>query len=409
MKILYLHQYFKKPSEQGGTRSYDLAKSLSNMGFEIEIVTSTSNLKMKTSSRWNTTTMSGFTVHYLYLPYGDHLSYAKRILVFIEFLRHAIFKVLSLNADVLLATSTPLTIGIPALIKRMLHRTPYIFEVRDVWPEAVIAIGAITNKPIQFLLYLLENVIYKNSSAIVPLSIDMKKSIVTRYPSLHVQDIEVIENISEIDRFNVVYNTKTELLWAEYGISQRFTILYAGTFGKVNGIEYVIHLAEKILALDSSIAFVLVGDGAEKHNLVHMSKNRNVHNRNVYFLDPVPKGELAELYSVSSMGSSFVIPVQELWGNSANKYFDSFASAKPILINYGGWQAEEIKEKDVGYILPPRIDDINDKVIIDFINYTFDTQRLKNQSQNALKLAQDKYSLHLAVQKYIKVINRVLK
>ena len=86
MKILYLHQYFKFPSENGGTRSYDLATGFAEKGYEIEIVTSTSDPEYNQAKRWVKLQKDGLIVHYIYLPYGNHLSYFKRSLVFFQFL-----------------------------------------------------------------------------------------------------------------------------------------------------------------------------------------------------------------------------------------------------------------------------------------------------------------------------------
>ena len=172
------------------------------------------------------------------------MSYLHRSIVFLNSFGSPFTKILSIKGDLVLATSTPLTIGIPALIKKWIQKTPFIFETRDVWPEAVIAIGAIKNTIIKKVLYFLEGLIYKNASAIVPLQLDMKRSIVTRYPKLGNKPIEVIENISEIDRFQKGYDKNISVLSKKIGFKPKFTVLYAGTFGKVNGINYVIKLAK---------------------------------------------------------------------------------------------------------------------------------------------------------------------
>src|SRR5690606_16163087 len=122
-----------------------------------------------------------------------------------------------------------LTIGIPALIKKWRGKTKYIFEVRDVWPETVISIGAVKNKWVQKILYWLEKIIYKNASAIVPLSIDMYSSIATRFPQFSEKSNIVIENISEINRFQ--NEEKKVDLQRMIGFIPRFSLLYAGTFG----------------------------------------------------------------------------------------------------------------------------------------------------------------------------------
>src|SRR5690606_28294433 len=243
----------------------EVAKS----GYKVDIVTTTSENSYRGSKRWNAVNREGITVHYVFLPYSNEFSYAKRIIIFFQFLWFSTFKVLALKADLVLATSTPLTIAVPALIKKWFHGTPFVFETRDVWPEAVIAIGAIENKWIQKLLYWFEKLIYKQASAIVPLSTDMEKSITSRYPELKAKPIEVIENISSLDRFQS-YSSTISILPNYIGKEPKFSVLYAGTFGMVNGIAYVIRLAEKVLKVDSNIVFILIGEGAEKTAITEM-------------------------------------------------------------------------------------------------------------------------------------------
>src|SRR5690606_10339548 len=290
MKIIYLHQYFKFPDETGGTRSYDLASSFVKKGIDVTVVTGTSDKKYKRKDRWIVIEREGIKVNYIYLPYGNHLSYFQRSWVFFLFLWFSTFRILKLNADVVLATSTPLTIGIPALIKKWFGKTPFIFEVRDVWPEAVIAIGAINNKLMQKVLYGLEKLIYKNAAAIVPLSTDMQNSIISRYPLLKNKTDIVIENIAEVNRFQS-HSDRVDLVGV-CGFEPRFSVLYAGTFGKVNGIHKLVELAEKTLYMDNGLVYILIGQGAEKENIVKLVKEKGLLNKNVFIIDPISKSEL---------------------------------------------------------------------------------------------------------------------
>lgn len=397
MKLIYLHQYFKFPSETGGTRSYDLASSFLKKGIKITVVSSTSDSKYKSNKRWTVIDKEGLNIHYIYLPYGNHLSYFKRIVVFFKFLWFSTFRLLKLKGDLVLATSTPLTIGIPALIKKWFSNTPYVFEVRDVWPEAVIAIGAIKNKWMQKILYWLEKLIYKNASAIVPLSTDMQKSIVSRYPQFKEKTSIVIENIAEVNRFQ---NEAVIDLKEIIGFKPRFSVLYAGTFGKVNGIHKVIELAKKTLLMDNQLVYILIGSGADKENIIDLARKSEVLNKNVFIFDPIKKEELPLWYNAVSMGSSFVIDIPELWANSANKFFDTLAASKPILINHEGWQAEKIRNNNVGYVLPFHI---SNEVAEAFVKYTQDAELLGIQRQNALSLAINNYSLEVATKKYLQI------
>lgn len=402
-RLIYLHQYFKFPSEQGGTRSYDLARSFVRKGYRVEIVSSTSDVKYRNEKKWTSVEKEGFIVHYVYLPYDNKMSYGKRMGVFFQFIFYATKKLVSLKGDVVLATSTPLTIGIPALVKKWKHKTPYVFEVRDVWPEAVIAIGAIKNKIVQKILYKLEEVIYKNASAIVPLSTDMKDSIVSRYPDIcKDKPMSVIENLSEIDRFRPSVNI--DIIRQTIGFKPRYTILYAGTFGRVNGIDYVVHLAEELIEIDPSIVFVLIGNGALKDSIIESAKAKDLLNKNIFILPPVPKEELPIWYASADMGSSFVVPIKELWANSANKFFDSLAAGKPVLINYKGWQSDVIENDNVGYVLPEKL---SKDSVRTFVSYTQNRELYSEQSKNALKKAIESYSLDVAVNKYINLFKSI--
>ena len=324
--------------------------------------------------------------------------------MFFKFLWFSTFRLLKLKGDFVLATSTPLTIGIPALFKKWFGKTPYIFEVRDVWPEAVIAIGAIKNKFLQRLLYLLEKIIYQNASAVVPLSTDMQKSIVNRYPQFANKTSVVIENISEINRFQSIEEEIN--LDSIVGFKPRFSILYAGTFGKVNGIDKVIDLAKKTLLIDDKLVYILIGTGAEKDNVIQLAKDIGVYGKNVFILNPISKNELPKWYNSISIGSSFVIDIKELWANSANKFFDTLAAGKPILINHEGWQAEIIREYNIGYVLPSII---TTEDACKFVEYTLQTNLIQEQQKNATSIAKEKYSLDKAVEKYMKVFDKVFK
>lgn len=403
MRIIYIHQYFKLPNENGGTRSFDLASSFVKNGYEVVVITSTSDVKYKKNNLWSIEKQKGIEIHRIYIPYSNHLSYVKRTMMFLRFLVFSNFHILKISSDLVLATSTPLTIGIPALLKKLVSKTPYIFEVRDLWPEAVIAIGAVKNIFLKKTLYTLEKLIYKNASAIVPLSSDMQNSIISRFPNFADKTGVVIENISNIERFT---NTETKLhIGGIIDFQPRFSILYAGTFGKVNGIEKVIELAEKTFLIDRTVIYILIGDGAEKEKVTQLAGKKGVLNKNVYILNSISKDELPLWYELASMGSSFVIDIKELWANSANKFFDTLAAGKPILINHEGWQAKAIRDYNVGYVLP---NIISMEVAEKFIRYTQNTILIKEQGLNAINLAREKYSLERATSKYLEVIDKVI-
>ncbi len=405
-KIIYIHQFFSLPSVAGSTRSYDLAKKFIESGHQVEFITTSNGFEENFEKLWNYKEIEGIKFHILgNTTMHNSTPYFKRMWLFSKFLFFSSFKIIKIHGDVVLATSTPLTVGVPAMIKRYRHRTPYIFEARDIWPETVIAIGAIKNKIFQKILYALEAKIYNHAAAIVPLSSDMKSSIVNRFPQLSCP-IKVIENISELARFQNNLDSEHSILKEKIGFKPRYTILYAGTFGRVNGIMYVIDLAFKLLQIDPSIAFVLIGKGAEKETVIRAAMSKKVYNVNVFFMDPVPKNQLPQLYYEVDMGSSFVIPIKELWANSANKFFDTLAAGRPMLINHGGWQMQVLTEQNAGYILPAELDQLSNSKLQEFIAYTNDMEQQCRQRKNALDLAQ-RYSLEEANRKYQTLLENI--
>lgn len=125
------------------------------------------------------------------------------------------------------------------------------------------------------LAYCLERRIYNNADAIIPLSVDMKASIIGRYPKLKEKPVKVIENISEINRFQRVDNDAPSILTLNGIPPHCCYILYAGTFGNVNGLNYVISLAEKTIEIAPDIKYILIGDGKEKKILLKVQKISN--------------------------------------------------------------------------------------------------------------------------------------
>jgi glycosyltransferase involved in cell wall biosynthesis len=268
--------------------------------------------------------------------------------------------------------------------------------VRDVWPEGPIQQGYIKNKLSIRVLRWFERFIYEKSSYVVALSIGMKRDILSR---VDLKNIEVIPNISEIERFKDF--TKKVNIGVDF--SDKKVVLYAGTLGPVNNLMYVAKLAVRLIEIEPKIIFLIVGDGKEKESIVKYCTEHQILNRNVFFHNPVNKEQLPFLYSQITMGSSFVWDYKIKWDNSANKFFDTLAAGRPILINYQGWQAEVIKKNNCGYVLPYYFDDDDVRA---FADYLLDEKRVFDTGENARIVAED-YSLKSAVEKYIRVFQKL--
>lgn len=399
MKLVYIHQYFKFPSASGGTRSYDLAKSFVARGVDVTIITSNAAMggdDENKGKKWTLVEKENLKIWVLDCKYSKYGSSMSRILTDLKFSFYASIKLLKIKTDVVLATSTPLTIAIPALWRKMIKKTPFVFEVRDVWPGVPIAMGVFKNAFLQKLLYAFEKHIYRKAAVIVPLSTGMDENIKKRYPN---DKSVVIPNISEINRFDDI---KKEV---DIDVpAGKKVLLYAGTLGNVNGVGYIVEMAAQTIKYNPNVWYYLIGAGKEKEGIISQAKELGVLNKNVFFFNPVKKNDLPYLYSIVTVGSSFVIDIPALWDNSANKFFDTLAARRPMVINHKGWQADAIREYNCGYVLPPKVSEDAAKA---FVDYMTNDALLKEQGENAFALAKEKYSLEVATEKYMGIFDNI--
>lgn len=334
----------------GGTRSYEMARRLVDAGHEVNMVTTWREPTNK--KNWFITKEAGIQVHWLPVPYSNHMSYSDRILAFIKFAWSSAWKAASLPGDVVFATSTPLTIALPAIYAKYRQNIPMVFEVRDLWPELPIAVGALRNPLLCATARALEKLAYRKSAHVVALSPGMKDGIVrTGYPR---NKVSVIPNSCDLDLFSVPKQYGTDFRLKYEWLGDRPLLVYTGTFGLINGVSYLVHLAEAVRNLAPEVCFLSIGDGYEYSIVADLAKKRGILNDNFYIMQAIPKKEVPSLLSAATMTSSLFIDLPEMWANSANKFFDGLAAGCPIAINYGGWQAELIKETGAGIVLPPK-------------------------------------------------------
>ncbi|MBU8921206.1 MAG: glycosyltransferase family 4 protein [Bacteroidales bacterium] len=384
MRIIYLHQYFNTPKMEGGTRSYEMARRLVANGHEVHIITS--DRKPSTSKSWYNSKEEGINVHWLPLPYSNSMSNAARVRAFAKFVGLSFRKALEVPGDLVFASSTPLTIALPAIWAARKRKLPVVFEVRDLWPELPIAVGAIKNSAAIFCARWLENFAYMNSEHIVALSPGMQEGIIaTGYPA---ERVTVIPNCCDIEMFSpakLESNPPLDLSW----LAGRPLVVYAGTMGFINGVDYLARLAEAVLPLDPGIRFLIVGSGKMKKKVVAVATKSGVLGENFFMLDGVPKEQVPTLLSAATIASSLFVDLEPMWSNSANKFFDALAASKPIMINYRGWQAELIEEHGAGIVLP--INDISSaaKTLVKRIR---NKDWLRNAGEAAATLANNKFA-----------------
>lgn len=397
MKILYLHQHFVINEGSGGVRSFEFSKYLVQKGHEVTLITGkfeSSGLPEDAPKRLK---ISGINVIRLNVRYGQKMNFFRRIISFTKFSILASIECIKVkHVDIIFATSTPLTIIIPALVAKIWHRKKLIFEVRDLWPDVPIELGILKNPVTKFFARILEKIAYRTSDHIIALSTGMKYYIVKH--GITESKVSVITNASDTHIFRQ-YNEKTFSLSEQYPeLKNKNWIVYAGTIGKVNDVEWLVKLGGKLKNIDkeNKNVILIIGEGSNKNNCIKLAENLKVLNDKVFFFDKFKRKELINVLSESKLLTSLFLDLKYMNTNSANKFFDAFAAGKPIAINYGGWQADLIKETGAGLVLDRNDLEKSAKMIYDFLNDEKQITYAEKQSKylgdevfNRQKLAED--------------------
>lgn len=396
MKILYIHQYFNTPEYGGSTRSYWISQELIKNGHEVVMVTSTRDKAEDGTKK----IVDGIEVIYLETPYSQNMGLLGRLKAFMKFMwksTRVAFK--EKNTALVIATSTPLTVGVPALLLKKLKRTPYLFEVRDLWPEVPIQMGALNNYFLRTAALWLEKSIYKNAAHIVALSPGMEAGVLQT--GIGANKVTMIPNMSKIDHFYV--RPQNLALLDKYHLKKdNFKLVYFGSMGLSNGIDYILDTA-KLLKAHTDIDFVFIGYGSMIDALLENCKKE--HLGNVHFLGRFGIKETAELVNVCDVSLVTFANIPILYTNSPNKLFDSLSAGKPIIVNSKGWTKAMVETHHCGvYVDPESPEDFADKIL----ELKKDPERLSLMGKNARILAETTYDKSILCAQFADVVKGLL-
>lgn len=294
--------------------------------------------------------VDGIRVVEFHLPYANKHSLPRRALTFLKFALRSARMALKGDVDLIFATSTPLTAGIPPILARRLGRkTPIVFEVRDLWPELPQAMGVIRDRRILKALEILERESYRAADACIGLSPGMVEGI--RRVAGPNKPVVMIPNGCDLDLFHPSRRAALEIPGVPPGA---FTALFSGAHGQANGLEAILDAAAvlKLGGVDD-VHLLFVGEGKLKPALKERAEREGL--TNCHFLDPMPKVELARLVASVDVGLMVLAPVPAFaYGTSPNKFFDYIAAGLPVLVNYPGWMADLVTEHQCGVAVPAR-------------------------------------------------------
>lgn len=395
MKILYLHQYFVTPAQPGATRSYWIAQELISQGHKVTMISGNQNITQRKES----TNVDGINVIYLKVPYDNKMGIPQRLISFLKFMCRSMIEALrQKEVDMIIATSTPLTIGFPALVLNRFKKIPYLFEVRDLWPEVPIQMGGLRNPVLKKLAFAFEKQIYKKAKHIVALSPGMRDGVISA--GTPPEKVSMIPNMAKIDKFWP--RKKNREISQKFGLrNDSFKVVHFGSMGHVNGLDNFVNASQiaKSKGLDD-IDFILIGQGLMKEKYEKIKMQENLYNLIIH--EPVPLDIISELVNLCDVSYFGVSQYPILKINSANKFFDSLSAGKPLIINFDGWMKELIENYECGIMVHPT--DAND--LLDKINYLKENpDKTMAMAQNARRLAETKYDKSILCKEFAEIIN----
>jgi glycosyltransferase involved in cell wall biosynthesis len=386
MKVLYFHQYFTLPTQAGGTRSYEMAKQLIHRGHSVIMVCGeTFKLNLLETGRKNIYrgNIDNIDIIQIALPYSNHDSLIKRTIVFIKFAWVGIRIALTEEYDLLFATSTPLTAGIPGITAKIFRKKKFVFEVRDLWPEIPKALG-LKNPVLLMGMGLLERMTYYKADACIGLSPGICAGI--RKKIKKEKNIAMIPNGCDLEIFNPNKRTRFPL----DGIRPEDKVaIFAGTHGIANGLNAVLDAAEILKKMSrEDIILVFIGDGKMKRQLITRTQKEQL--TNCRFYDQISKIELGKVLASADIGLMVLSDVPAFYyGTSPNKFFDYIASGLSVVNNYPGWLADMIRENQLGIAVPPNDSTAFANGLIELVD---NSSYRKQAGINARKFAESNFS-----------------
>lgn len=393
MRITYIHQHFVLPGEPGGSRPYEFARRMAAAGHEVTMICGRDEAMDKT--------VDGIHVRRLAIPYRNEMSKRERIVSFFNFLVRASAVAARVPADVIYASSTPLTVAVPGIVAKFTQRAPLVAEIRDLWPEVPIKLGYLNNPVAIFLAKQLEKAFYAASSEVVALSPSMADGVKEVAPK---KRVTVIPNASDFERFDVPAEQRAAFR-KEQGWGDDVVAVYAGGFGMSYQLEWLVDLAAQ-LRRDGveNVRFVLLGRGSDSDALYQRAENAGL-DADAMFLGRQPKEDVAKYVSAADIALSPLRDDPCLEGNSLNKVFDAMAASRPVVFNHGGWLEEAATEHDAGWRLSRDIPTAAKR----FAEIISDRDEMRAAGQRNRELGEKRFARDSLYNQLIEVLNRVRK
>lgn len=410
MKILLIHQYFLEPDDPGGSRFNEMTELWADAGHEITVLAgmmhyAKSAKRPEYKGKWIVKKQQGkVTVWRCHVSEAYNKNFLGRLWGYFSFVASSIwagtFKIRP-QYDLILVTSPPLFVGITALWLARLFRKPFLFEIRDLWPESAIDTGVLTNPLIIKMAYAFEKFIYRKASRINVLTPAFRTTLIEK-KNVPAQKICFIPNAADFRLTDqLLQRFDAQAFRQKHGLQGKFVVTYVGAHGVANHLVQLLDAAE--LLLDTPVLFLLIGDGMQKPMLMEEAKRRQLHN--VRFIDSVPKQEVFQYILASDLGASVLKRTDTFKTIYSNKTFDYMACKKPVLLAIDGVSRELVETARCGlFAEPEQPDDIAAKIKI----YLQNPALCVEHGENGYQYAKKHFDRNTLAKQYLEELNHII-
>lgn len=410
MNILLIHQYFLEEDDPGGSRWNEFSRIWSAMGHRVTVLGGMMHYnghekrpeykgrhfvkkEQGAVTVWRCHVSEAYNKHFLGRLWG-YFSFM------FSSLYAGLFKVKG-KYDVVIVTSPPLFVGVSGYLVSRLRGMPFLFEVRDLWPESAIDTGVLTNKAIIRLAFIVERFIYKRARMINVLT-PAFYSVLRNKKHIPESKLIQISNAADFSLSDTLMEQfDREAFRREHGLQGRFVITYVGAHGVANCLEQLLDAGE-VLA-DTPVLFLLIGQGMEKEKLVKLGASRHI--ANVRFLDSVPKAEVFRYILASEMGASVLKRVDTFKTVYSNKTFDYMSCKRPILMAIDGVSRELVEAAGAGCYVEPENPSEYNRIIRQYLG---DPERVRREGESGYAYAKANFDREVLAHKYLNNISAML-
>jgi len=385
MRILFITDNFPPEINAPANRTYEHCKEWVKLGAEVTVITCFPNFPKGEvfpgyKNKWRSEeVMDGIRVIRVWSYITANEGTMKRILDYISFGVTSFLNGLFIKSDVVIGTSPQFFAAMSAWQIGLFTRRKWIMEVRDLWPESIIAVGAMTNKKLISFLEWVEMLMYKSADKIIVVTDTFKEKITAR--GIKASKIEVFKNGVDLSKYYP--GEKPAHLEEKLGLKGKFIFAYIGTHGLAHGLDFILGQAREIQQIQPDIHFLFMGDGANKSNLLDIANDYKL--GNVTFLPSVSKEEVLDYLHLMDIALVNLKKSDIFLTVIPSKIFEAAAIQKPILLGLEGETKGIIEKYGAGICFEPENPFEFQSSVLEFFNNKTDLSAYKLACSNLAK------------------------